>query len=337
MTELANITIYNAVGQVVFQASDYSCRYGGSAALPGGVANGTLALPGMPTGDLWSMAMLYGITDKQRNNGSFVLDNANRQIGYRTDGLPASATVDLHYGLRPGGSVTPQADFVARLADDQGRVQFDSSWATMHLAQKGSVTLPQPGSGLTTTATVTYTGAQAPLIAFKPDPGLNVAVYADKSGATVTYTFCRYHIPQSADVTLSAEYWIYDKLPAGHQPDDITLALFDGGSPNQCLFDALRAPMRVAPQAAQPAGKAYAICPVFGARWEETIDIINDSLGNATGEFDIRTERGGWEFDSASGLYGTAQYQAHEDVALGYDGSFDPAQSMHLVLDVTNH
>lgn len=335
MTELANITIYNAAGQVVFDAEDYSCRYGGSAAIPGGVANGSLSLPSMPTGDLWSMAMLYGVSDAQSLYASYILDNANRRIDYATGSLPPTASVDLHYGLQPGGSVSPQADCVARLADDQGRVQFDSSWAAMHLAQKGQIMLDAPATGDFTEVVVGYSGARSPLIAFRPAAGVNVAIVADRSGSAITYRFLRFHVTGGSSDAGGVDYWIYDRLPEGHQPNDFTLALFDGGSPDQCLFDALRAPMRLAKEASEPTGKTYAICPVFGPAWREETRAVLDSFGNATGEIIVETAQGGWEIDSVSKTFAAHYYQSSYHI--GAEGGFSPDESMHLVLDVTNH
>lgn len=331
-----SIMIWNESEDLVFDAADYSCRYAASAALPGGVANGSLSLPTMPTGALWAMPMLYNATDAQCRYAQFTMDQANRRIDYRTDGLPATSSIDLHYGLQPGGTLDPQADFTAQIADSDERVQFDASWAAMHLAAKGQISIDNPSSGNWSQINVTYSGARAPLIAFRPGVGVNVAVYASRSGPTITYHFCRYHITGSSSGSAgTVDYWIYDLLPFGHQPDDFTVALFDGAAGNQCLFDALRAPMRIAREAAEPVGKVYAVCPVFGSSWREDTDVFLDSWGNVTGQIDVRTSIGGWEFDPRSKNFITKYY--HSASHIGIDGGYSPDESVYLLLDVTNH
>lgn len=325
-----------STGAIVFQSSDFSGRYYGAISIPGGVQSGQVALPSMPAGEVWMMPLIFGATAVQQQYMQVSLNQSTRTISYRTDGLPASASIDVHFGLRGGGTTVSAHLGIVIRNPATGDVLFDTAWATMHLAAKGSFSIADPAAGQSTTATVTYSGS-VPMIAFKMPDGVSIAVNAAKSGSTVTYSFIREHITQGTVGAATIQYWIYDRLPAGYAPASGARMVLRDPSTGQIFFDARKSPMRISDGGAQPAGKVYAICPMFGERWQEQIDLILDSWGNATGEVSIITERGGWEFSSSTGLFSTGQYQSQEDVGVSGDGSFDPADSVHMVLDVTNH
>lgn len=211
------------------------------------------------------------------------------------------------------------ADWGATIWHPDGRVQFDSDWAAMCLRQKGRAT---------SNVTINVNGGRKPIMAIRPI-GCNAAIYqADRSGNNYAFHMSFFQ----TDAGGYCDWWIYDTPPQSVSNAGWSLIFWDAAG--NVTFDSLYPPMRPVPEAAQPAGKVYAIAPAIGPKWEEQVLTIEDTFGNVI-DVDWRTNIGGWRFDGSQ--FYTESVATNFHFGVSSDQSYDPGATSRVLLDVTNH